>query len=161
MDTHHLLRLRDVLEAELRQKGRLSWAQEEFETAAAVERAEKEFDTEGFRRIKGNRELSLQDQVVLRALYLFRDKMARKLDVPPFKVLNNSVLLDLVQRPPQSPREMFNRPGISNRVARKYRRRNSADHRGSPAAGPVLSGNARRAITGKPPAGRPSSAWKP
>ncbi len=120
MDTHHLLRLRDALEAELRQKGRLSWAQEEFETAAATERPGKEFDTEGFRRIKGNRDLPLPDQAVLRALYLFRDKAARKLDVPPFKVLNNSTLMDLVKRPPQSPQEMFRRPGISYRVARKF-----------------------------------------
>jgi ribonuclease D len=120
MDTHHLLRLRDSLEAELREKGRLDWALEEFETAAAIEKPEKEFDTEGFRRIKGSRELPPQDQGVLRALYLLRDAIARKLDVPPFKVLNNSVLLDLVRRPPAAPREMFNRPGISIRVARKF-----------------------------------------
>jgi ribonuclease D len=120
MDTHHLLRLRDALEIELRQKGRLSWAQEEFETAATTERPEKEFDTEGFRRIKGNRQLSLQNQVMLRALYQFRDQAAQKLDVPPFKVLNNSVLIDLVRRPPQSPQEMFKRSGISYRVARKF-----------------------------------------
>ena len=120
MDTHHLLRLRDALEAELREKGRMAWALEEFETAAAIERPEKEFDTEGFRRIKGSRELALQDQVVLRALYLLRDRIARKLDVPPFKVLNNSVLIELARRPPASPREMFNRPGISYRVARRF-----------------------------------------
>jgi len=41
MDTHHLLRLRDELENALREKGRLSWALEEFETAAAAERPEK------------------------------------------------------------------------------------------------------------------------
>ena len=120
MDTHHLLRLRDALEAELLEKARLEWAQEEFEIAASAERPEKEFDTEGFRRIKGSRDLSLQDQVVLRALYLVRDKMARIMDVPPFKVLNNSVLLELVRHPPASPREMFNRPGISYRVARRF-----------------------------------------
>ena len=62
----------------------------------------------------------LQDQVILRALYLLRDKIARKLDVPPFKVLNNSVLIDLVRRPPASAGEMFNRPGISYRVARRF-----------------------------------------
>jgi ribonuclease D len=120
MDTHHLLRLRDVLELELRQKGRLSWAMEEFETAAAMEKPEKEFDTEGFRRIKGNRDLSPQEQVTLRAIYLARDRIARAMDVPPFKVMNNSVLLDLVQKPPKSVREMFNRPGVSYRVARKF-----------------------------------------
>jgi ribonuclease D len=120
MDTHHLLRLRDTLEAELRKKGRHGWAMEEFETAAAIERPEKEFDTEGYRRIKGSRELPPPDQVVLRALYLLRDKIARQLDVPPFKVLNNSVLLDLVQRPPVLPRELLHRPGISHRVARRF-----------------------------------------
>jgi ribonuclease D len=40
--------------------------------------------------------------------------------VPPFKVLNNSVLLDLVQRPPLSPEQLHRRRGVSNRVARKY-----------------------------------------
>jgi len=120
MDTHHLLRLRDVLEADLRLKGRLSWAQEEFEIAAAAERPEKAFDAEGFRRIKGHRELTLQDQLALRSLYIFRDEVARKMDVPPFKVLNNSTLIDLVQRPPISPEEMFSRRGISHRVARKH-----------------------------------------
>jgi ribonuclease D len=120
MDTHHLLRLRDVLEAELKQKGRLNWAQEEFATAAANERPEKEFDVEGFRRIKGNRDLEVRDQVVLRALYLFRDAAARKLDVPPFKVLNNSILMDLAKNSPQSVPELFKRPGISYRVARKF-----------------------------------------
>lgn len=120
MDTHHLLRLKDTLELELRQKGRLSWAMEEFETAAAMEKPEKEFDTEGFRRIKGNRDLPLQDQVILRALHLSRDRIARDMDVPPFKVMNSSVLLDLVKKPPKSVREMFNRSGISYRVARKY-----------------------------------------
>ncbi|MBN1567990.1 MAG: HRDC domain-containing protein [Acidobacteria bacterium] len=120
MDTHHLLRLRDVLEADLRVKGRLSWAQEEFDAATAIERPEKEFDAEGFRRIKGNRELAPQDQLALRALYVFRDEIARKMDVPPFKVMNNSTLMELVRRPPLSPEEMFSRRGISNRVARKH-----------------------------------------
>ncbi len=119
MDTHHLLRLRDMLETDLKAKGRLDWAQEEFEAAASAERREKEFDAEGFRRIKGNRDLTPQDQVALRALYIFRDEIARKMDVPPFKVLNNSTLLDLVQRPPLTVESMYNRRGISNRVARK------------------------------------------
>jgi ribonuclease D len=120
MDTHHLLSLRDVLESKLRDKGRLSWAQEEFETAAATARPEKEFDAEGYRRIKECRELAPQEQAVLRALFILRDQMARKMDVPPFKVLNNSVLMDLVCRPPHTAHEMFSRRGVSYRVARKF-----------------------------------------
>ena len=120
MDTHHLLSLRDALEDELRLKGRMEWALEEFAEAAAVERSEKEFDPEGFRRIKGFNALDVRNRLTLRALYLFRDEAARKLDAPPFKVMNNSVLADLARQPPSSAQELFNRPGVSFRVARKF-----------------------------------------
>jgi ribonuclease D len=120
MDTHHLLRLRDILERQLREKGRLSWAQEEFQASARVEAQERQFDPEGFRKIKGNRVLPLHELAALRALYVLRDGYARQMDLPPFKVMNNSVLLDLAHQPPRSARELFNRPGISHRVARKY-----------------------------------------
>ncbi len=120
MDTHHLLHLRDVLEQQLREKNRLSWAQEEFETEAMAALQEREFDPEGYRRIKGSRDLSLQELGVLRALYVLRDRYAREMDVPAFKVLNTPVLIDLSRQPPRSPRDMFHRPGVSYRVARKY-----------------------------------------
>jgi len=120
MDTHHLLRLRDTLEEELKREERLDWAREEFETAVTIERPPKEFDAEGYRRIKGCRSLDPQQQVVLRALYVLRDMIARQLDVPPFKVLNNSVLIDLAQNPPENTKEMSHRSGISYRVSRKY-----------------------------------------
>jgi ribonuclease D len=120
MDTRHLLRLRDLLETQLRDKGRLSWAQEEFLYAADPSAQEKQFDPEGYLRIKGIRELSPEELAVLRALYLLRDRYARTLDTPPFKVINNSVLLNLAHKPPASPGELFKRSGISYRVARKF-----------------------------------------
>jgi ribonuclease D len=122
MDTHHLLELRDLLERQLRQERRLAWAQEEFKALAELETQEREFDPEGFRRIKGSRDLPLQQLAVLRALYLLRDRFAREIDVPSFKIMNNSVLMDLTRRPPRSPREMFKRRGISLRVARRFAR---------------------------------------
>jgi ribonuclease D len=120
MDTRHLLQLRDVLERQLEESGRLSWAMEEFAYACTAVPEEREFDPEGFRRIKGCRELDSQKQAVLRALFLMREEAARELDVPPFKVLNNSVLMDLVLRPPQRPRDLFQRSGVSYRVARRW-----------------------------------------
>jgi len=120
MDTHYLLKLRDELEQQLRAAGRLAWALEEFSALCGQAPPEREFDPQGFRRIKGSRELSLLQLSVLRNLYLLRDRLARELDVPPFKVMNNTVLMDLTRHPPRSPGEMFKRPGISFRVARKY-----------------------------------------
>ncbi|MBM3502207.1 MAG: ribonuclease D, partial [Armatimonadetes bacterium] len=72
-DTRHLLGLRDLLERHLEVKGRLGWAREEFAAAAAAFPQEKIFDPEGFRRIKGSRDLSLSEFAALRALYLLRD----------------------------------------------------------------------------------------
>jgi ribonuclease D len=120
MDTHHLLALRDLLEEQLDKKGRLPWAREEFLVAAGVEQPEKQFDPEGYRRIKGTRSLPMQQTAVLRALYQLRDRYARELDLPPFKVINNPVLLDLAVRPPRAANEMLRRPGISQRVARRF-----------------------------------------
>jgi ribonuclease D len=112
--------MRDVLEAQLVEMGRFEWACEEFEAAAINQNVEKEFDPEGFRRIKGSRQLSDKAIAIVRALYLLRDKYAREMDMPPFKIMNNSVLLDLARNPPDSAQQMFKRPGISYRVARKF-----------------------------------------
>jgi ribonuclease D len=83
MDTHHLLHIRDLLEKQLGDKGRMYWAREEFDLIAETEASEREFDPEGFRRIKGSRDLPWQQLAVLRALYLLRDRYARELDAPP------------------------------------------------------------------------------
>jgi ribonuclease D len=120
MDTHHLLELRDLLESQLSEKGRLQWASEEFEAASACTSQEKKFDPEGFRRIKGSAQLSSDQLAVLRALYVLRDRLAREMDLPPFKVLNNPVLVELSRRPPDSCAALLGRPGVSHRVARRF-----------------------------------------
>jgi ribonuclease D len=121
-DTHHLLELRDLLERLLREKNRLHWAREEFEAASISIPEQRQFDPEGFRRIKGSRHLSPQQLCLLRALYQLRDKIARKMDLPPFKVLNDSVLLVLAQRNPESMQALSLVRGVSERVFRQFGR---------------------------------------
>ncbi len=120
MDTHYLLPLRDLLEQELREKKRLDWAREEFESMLGSEPHEKSFDPDGYRRIKGSRELNPGQLAALRALYLLRDHYARAMDLPPFKVLGNSVLIDLARNPPLQADQLARRPGISARVATRF-----------------------------------------
>jgi ribonuclease D len=120
MDTHHLLPLRDRLAEHLLDKGRLPWAQEEFQVIAESGSLEKQFDPEGYRRIRGSRDLKPREMAVLRALYVLRDKYARAMDQPPFKVMNDSVLMSLTREPPESPGRLLRRPGISYRVARNF-----------------------------------------
>ena len=61
---------------------------------------EREFDEQGYLRIKGARKLTPRGLAVLRELFLLRDKRARDGDRPPFKVMGNGTLLDLAQNPP-------------------------------------------------------------
>ena len=116
-DTHYLLRLRDRLHRQLTEKGRLSWAEEEFQAVPEMEPQQRAFDPEGYRKIKGSRDLTSHQRAVLRALHMLRDRYARAMDLPPFKVMNNATLIDLARKPPLYPKELLRRPGVSTRIA--------------------------------------------
>lgn len=120
MDTHHLLALRDALEQRLQAKGRLTWAQEEFDIIAFSREEERVFDPQCFRRIKGSRDLAPLQQAMLQALFVLRDRLARQMDVPPFRVMSDWVLVDLVRHPPRATTELAGRRGVSPRLARNH-----------------------------------------
>jgi ribonuclease D len=49
-------------------------------------------------------------------LFIFRDRLARKLDRPPFKVMNDSVLVELAKSPPSGQADLFQTKGLGNKV---------------------------------------------
>jgi ribonuclease D len=118
-DVRYLVELSQILERELVSLGRLAWGQAEF--AALEQRVwpEREFDQQGYLRIKGARKLSPRGLAVLRELYLLRDKRAREGDRPPFKVMGNGTLLELAQNPPLSRRALGKRRGLTDLVLRR------------------------------------------
>jgi ribonuclease D len=118
-DARYLIELAQRLEAELREKKRFEWAREEFRALEERVWPEREFDAEGYLRIKGAKGLLPQELAVLRELFLMRDRRARQLDRPPFKVLGNGTLLDLAQHPPTSRKALSGRRGVSDLVIRR------------------------------------------
>jgi len=96
-DVHYLIRLAEKLEKELVKAKRLEWAQEDFDTLCGRRWPDREFDTLGYLRIKGARSLDPVELAVLRELFLLRDKRARDIDRPPFKVLGNRTLLEIAR----------------------------------------------------------------
>jgi ribonuclease D len=119
-DVIYLVELAQILENELAEKRRLAWGKAEF---AALEQRiwpEREFDEQGYLRIKGARKLTPRGLAVLRELFLWRDKRARDGDRPPFKVMGNGTLLDLAQSPPLSRRALGARRGITDLVLRRF-----------------------------------------
>ena len=107
-DTHYLLALRDLMEKMLRDAGRLSWAEEEFQIAARVKWEEKPAD-EAYLKVKGARLLKPRQLVVLRELYAWRDATAKRMDRATFRVMNPDVLLLLAEL---QPREVASLRGI-------------------------------------------------
>ena len=119
-DVEYLIELSQRLERELRQKKRLDWARVEFGLLEEKVWPEREFDAEGYLRIKGAKQLSPRALAVLRQLFLMRDERAREMDRPPFKVLGNGTLLELAKNPPRSKRALQGRKGITDLVVRRH-----------------------------------------
>jgi ribonuclease D len=102
-DVIFLEELRHHLWEDLEATDRTEEAEIEFERVARQEWSGKQApDPEGFRKIKGSRDLDQQGLSVLRELYMLREELARDANVPPFRVLTNEQLLLLSSERPRS-----------------------------------------------------------
>ena len=118
MDTHWLIGLRDILRTELEEKGRLSWAQEEFEELVHIPFIPVE-EEPGFLRIKGAKALKPRQLAVLRELHAWREALAEKLDRAPFMVLGNDVMIGASKEPPVDLNELAARKGVGERTVER------------------------------------------
>lgn len=100
-DTMHLLGLRDQLHDELKAKGRLAWAKEEFERLEHI-RWSTEGQEHAFLKVKGTRDLTRRELALFRELVVWRDATALKLDRATFRVVSNDVLLEAARTAPAS-----------------------------------------------------------
>ena len=123
LDTHYLLPLRERLLAELRNDGLLAEAQEMFAEVTAAVWHGGEFDPAGFWRIRGARGLDPAGLAVLRELYLFRDREARRRDRPPFKVIADATLVRLARARARTRAGLEQVKGMTPYLIRRYGRR--------------------------------------
>jgi len=147
-DVIYLIRLADKLEKELRKAKRLEWAHAEFESLTKRAWPERTFDKLGYLRIKGARKLESKSLSILRELYILRDRRAREIDRPPFKVLGNRTLIEIAEEKPRSLAALGEIKGVTELILRRMGRElmtavregRKEDH------GPIpkLEGNGRR-----------------
>ena len=71
---------------------------------------------------KGLRKLDPKALSVLRALYLVRDRRAREMDRPPFKVLGNRTLIEIAERRPKKLSELAEIKGFTDLLLRRLGR---------------------------------------
>jgi ribonuclease D len=116
-DTCHLLPLSRILEKELRVKDRLFCVEEECELLSKVRPAPPDANPL-FLRFKGASRLDPRGLAVLESIMQLRDDTARRRNLPPFKILGNAQIMEIVERKPVTERDLGRIKGLSARQVR-------------------------------------------
>jgi ribonuclease D len=111
-DTRYLPALRDILREQLRERGRLEWAEEEFGLLEAIRGGPADGAEPGWLRLKGAKALRPRELAVLRELWEWREGVAQRADRATFRVLNNEPMLLMARQPPADLAALKTTPGI-------------------------------------------------
>ncbi len=116
LDVAYLVELAGIQQERLEEADLLDEARIEFDRLAEREPAPRGFDPHGWLRVKGSRDLAPQQQAVLHEVFAVRDRHARQLDRPAFKVLGNDPLLRIARHLPQTRDDLRAIRGLSSYV---------------------------------------------
>jgi ribonuclease D len=117
-DTHYLIPLKEKLEKELKKKGLLALAQEDFQRLCQVEAASENGRSNCW-HVNGVHHLNPHQVAVLHELCLYRDEVARRSNRPLFKVISDHTLHAIASASPTSIDQLKNLPGMtSHQVSR-------------------------------------------
>jgi ribonuclease D len=100
-DTHFLFQLRDLLEKELREKGRYELAMEDFTLACSLHDPKEKTNGSSWKRFASRKDVTPRELTILSELCACRDEIAEKLDRPAFKVISDDTLLDIARNLPE------------------------------------------------------------
>ena len=95
-DTYYLTELAAILRGKLEELGRIGWHEESCRKCvemATQGRAEADPDKEW--RIKGSRQLGNHTLTILKNIWYWRQEQAKTADLPPYKIMNNSLMIAL------------------------------------------------------------------
>nr|WP_203609904.1 MULTISPECIES: ribonuclease D [unclassified Streptomyces] len=148
LDVELLVDLRDALEKELDRQGKLEWARQEFDAIASAPPPEPRKDpwrrTSGMHKVRRRRQMA-----VVRELWLARDRIARRRDVSPGKVLSDAAIVEAALALPADAQALGALNGFGQRTSRRQleqwqaavdRARSLSEHQlpqpGQPVTGP-------------------------
>ncbi len=108
LDVEVLVDLRDAVAADLQQQGKLEWANEEFDALLSFAGPPMRVDpwrrTSGLHRVRRRRGMA-----IVRELWFVRDRIARRRDVSPGRVLPDAALVGLALDPPKDAADLTTR----------------------------------------------------
>jgi ribonuclease D len=101
LDTHFLFDLRDALEGELKQKDRLQIALEDFARASRLDTSKEKVNGASWKRFSTRKDISSRELTVLSELCISRDRIAERMNRPVFKVIADTILVDIARNLPE------------------------------------------------------------
>jgi len=99
-DSHYLYALRTILRQELIERSLLDLALEDFRLGCEVNSHNSQPNPAVWWKVAGAAEISPAEAAILQALCDFREEMAARRNVPPFKIINNELLVYLTKEQP-------------------------------------------------------------
>jgi ribonuclease D len=101
LDTHFLFDLRRVLEVELTENDRLQIALEDFARACHVGLPEEKVNGAAWKRFSSRKDISPRELTILSELCVSRDQIAERMNRPVFKVISDTLLIDIARNLPE------------------------------------------------------------
>jgi ribonuclease D len=130
-DTRHLPELRDILREHLRERGRLDWAEEEFQLLTGVRWTTPTNEEPAYLRMKGAKALTARGLAILRELFQWREDLAQRTDRAAFRILNNEPMMSMAKLPPADMADLRGVRGLGpEQLDRRGRDILAAVHRG-------------------------------
>ncbi|MEU3463302.1 ribonuclease D [Streptomyces sp. NPDC006733] len=118
LDVELLVDLRDALEEELREQGKLDWALEEFAAIAAAPPPAPRVDP--WRRTSGMHKVRRRRQIgVVRELWNARDQAAQERDISPGRILTDAAIVTAALEGPPNVAVLATLPGFGHRMGRR------------------------------------------
>jgi ribonuclease D len=119
LDVEVLVELRDALAGQLADQGKTEWARQEFAAVLSAGPAPPRPDpwrrTSGIHRVRNRRGLA-----VVRELWLERDRIARRRDLSPTRVLPDAAIIEAARMLPAGPGDLAGIAGFNGRGARRH-----------------------------------------
>lgn len=119
LDTHYLIPLRDMLQAELEAQGFWQLAQEDFQLACHPNGSKPKGEMPAWMRFGSRRDMTPRDLTVLNELLIWREKTAAELDRPAFKVLEDDRLIEIAKAQPATQSALLE-IGLSSRQMQNW-----------------------------------------
>ena len=150
LDVEVLVELRDALAQQLAEHGKAEWACQEFAAVLSAQptgpRPEPWRRTSGIHRVRSRRGLA-----IVRELWLERDKIARRRDLSPTRVLPDAAIVEAARSLPGESGDLAGIAGFTGRGARRH----ASEWRRAVGRARAQSDRALPAVSARPSEGPP------